>query len=64
MVQGGGGIQDIWVAFTAGSAANLLCDFQQVIFFFFLTLLSYFLQGGESSPSFTWCFGQGEGFPW
>lgn len=35
MVQGGGGIQDIWVAFTAGSAANLLCDFQQVIFFFF-----------------------------
>lgn len=32
-MQGGGGIQDIWIVFIAGSAANLLCDFEQVIFF-------------------------------
>lgn len=40
MVQGGGRIQDIWVLFIAGSAAKMLCDFEQVIFFFFFTLLS------------------------
>lgn len=30
IVQGGGRIQDIWVVFIAGFAANLLCDFVQV----------------------------------
>lgn len=43
---------------------NLLCDFEQVFFFFFFVSFSTFLCSRESSPAFTWCSGCVQGLSW